>query len=169
MPRTDSIFKETQNIVGEWADFTFPLATPQTITRHMMEELTEIEDALLGVALHTPEDVPEEAADLFLLLLHLSHKLGFDLWEEGRKKLLVNRERFWEAPNTAEAAERGYWKHEEVKEVPVAQTPFAGRADIESVRVVDGVLGPVYVPKYRQVEKGGDDDDVQRKSVEVES
>lgn len=102
-----------QKIVGTWGDTTFPLSEPASIARHMAEEVSEIEDAILGVALHSAEDVPDEAADLVLLLMHLAHKLDFDLWDAVERKFDTNQHRAWENQDATAATERGYWKHTE--------------------------------------------------------
>lgn len=40
-----------------------------------------------------------EAADVFLLLLHFSHRSGFSLMDEARRKLEINKRRQWGEPD----------------------------------------------------------------------
>ena len=86
-----------QRAVGEWADATFPHATPSTIVAHLRDEVLDELD---------PHADPSEAADCFLLLLHFAHKRGFDLAAAALDKLDVNRARSWSPPD-----ERGVSTH----------------------------------------------------------
>jgi hypothetical protein len=100
MDDMDSLAKNVdrfQRNVGEWADGAFPESTPQTILSHLREELAELEESVGW----------EEAADVFLLLLHLAHKLRFSLIGGAITKDAVNRQRTWETDDSG----RGHWKH----------------------------------------------------------
>lgn len=96
--------------VGDWGAVTFPSATLESITAHLMEEAEELNaDCTVqgpeeGMA--SRDEIKMEAADCLLLLMHVAYREGFSLIEAAREKLIVNKGRTW-AP-----AEGGYWKHE---------------------------------------------------------
>ena len=96
-----SELRDFQREVGEWGLATFPQSTPATILAHLAEEVRELEDAA-GAA------CAEEAADVFLLLLHYCHRREIDLLREARAKLAVCRERTWARDEAA-----GYSRHVE--------------------------------------------------------
>lgn len=100
-PRSElSAFQED---VGEWGDKTFNAKrkTPDPIflegrIAHFMKEAAELNASYEN----------EEVADCFMLLLHIAHLKGFDLLEEARKKMEINRKRTW-----GEADELGMIEH----------------------------------------------------------
>lgn len=98
---------EFQNEIGGWGNLTFPKSTPETVLAHFREEVAEF----LEVAPMMPElpdyDEAEEAADVFLLLLHFAHKKGFSLFDVTERKMAINRARRW---NT-EPEPAGHFKH----------------------------------------------------------
>lgn len=81
---------DLQDEVGRWAETTFPHATLTSILEHLRGEVLDE----LG-----PETDPSEAADVLLLLFHYAHKRNFDLIEEAKRKLSVNKTRAWAPPN----------------------------------------------------------------------
>lgn len=87
-----SELSEFQKKVGEWGNETFnskgDIRKQEFINGRLVHLNKELEEFI--ISLH-----PEEAADCFLLLLHLSHLLNFDLLEEARKKMEINRKRKW--------------------------------------------------------------------------
>lgn len=90
---------EFQREVGEWGRETFPNSTPETIAAHLKKEAKELKEA---IDLRNGDEiwpVTEELADVFLLLLHLSHRYGLDLIEEGQKKFAVCKTRRWGDPD----------------------------------------------------------------------
>lgn len=94
---------EFQRKVGEWADRTFPESNSGSILRHLFEEIQEL------ASVPDLQDASEEAADCYLLLLHLAHKNGFDLKAAAVEKMARNILRTWET----EAGAKGYRKHVE--------------------------------------------------------
>lgn len=82
--------------VGEWQAATFPQSTVETVLAHLAEEIRELTD----------EPGPEEAADVFMLLLAVANKLEFSLMDAVREKFAINLQRQWGIV-TAE----GYTKH----------------------------------------------------------
>ena len=106
-----------QREVGQWGEATFPRATPEGVTAHLLEEALELYGVanddipeLLAIAAERRTDTVgnlEEAADCFILLLHLFHQRTAMLSAFARWKMQVNRERVWR-PNEEPA---GHVKH----------------------------------------------------------
>lgn len=96
-----------QRIVGEWADAVFPRSDWRSISAHLCAEVQELENALSTAPREGRGQFEEEAADCFLLLLHLAHKEGFDLMSEALAKMEINASRTWETDHGG----KGYWKH----------------------------------------------------------
>ena len=109
-----------------WADVTFPHSTPRSRARHLFREAIELVCAthqgddpdLLAAQLAddlTHElakerargdgDVAEEAADLFLLLLHLAQGNNFSLLAAAQEKYAAVRGRTWGEPDAAGVTE----------------------------------------------------------------
>ncbi len=82
---------EFQNEVGSWGQVTFPDATNKSIVAHTEEEIREVKEC----AVYSAPGLPEECADVFLMLLHLAHRNGFDLEAEARKKFESIRNAEW--------------------------------------------------------------------------
>lgn len=105
-----------QDRVAGWGRVTFPHATPETIWAHMHDETLELADAmeeydrgpLTTDALAIKNKVAEEAADVYLLLLHLAAWYGFDLEEAAREKFAIVQTRTY----TTDSG-RGYTRHDE--------------------------------------------------------
>jgi NTP pyrophosphatase (non-canonical NTP hydrolase) len=107
-----------QQRVGEWGAATFPNATDLSIVMHLAEEIDELTD---GVAFISPsyerylpaadqyQIDPAELADVGLMLLHLAHRHGVDLFDAMEAKFAVCRKRTWSDDG------RGYARHMEVE------------------------------------------------------
>ena len=101
-----------QEATGTWGDETFPHSTARSVMDHLKDEIGELDvevDAYL--AERSPEGraaLAEEAADCYLLLLHIAHKYGFDLEVAATAKLARNRVRTWGEPDA-----RGVVRHVE--------------------------------------------------------
>lgn len=99
-----------QQEVGTWGDTTFPLSVPRSVMAHLSDEITELADEVDAFTdcadATTRAALAEEAADCFLLLLHLAHKCGFDLNEAAQAKFEKNQVRVWGEPD-----ERGVVRH----------------------------------------------------------
>lgn len=100
--------RKFQKEVGEWGVETFPNADNESITNHLSDEVEELDLAAYPDLDGVRVDWPEEAADCFMLLLHLAHRNGFDLLDEARKKFEVNKQRTW---NTDSG--NGYTRHDD--------------------------------------------------------
>lgn len=86
-----------QREVGEWAEQAFPYSTVDSVLAHLDEEVREL--------LAEPSS-GEEAADVFMLLLHLCHKQGISLALATDAKFAIIKQRQWGPPD-----ERGVSHH----------------------------------------------------------
>jgi hypothetical protein len=97
-----------QNTITKWQEETFKAASKHSIKAHLAEEMIE----LCGIELVTKalekhkesgktneENDNEEASDIGLLLMHLSHKSNFNLLEEISIKFEKNKKRKWGKPD----------------------------------------------------------------------
>ena len=75
--------------IGEWAEKTFPKATPETILAHLRREIEEL-------AAKGDED---ELADCLLLLMHYAHKKKLHSYQAILDKFAVNKARKWGKPD----------------------------------------------------------------------
>ena len=78
--------------IDGWGEETFPHSTPHDICNHLVEEVEELREAVIDVTEGRRDDasedeVAEEIADVFLILLHLSYCFGVDLLETARSKM----------------------------------------------------------------------------------
>lgn len=78
-----------QKEVGDWGTKTFQKATPESIVAHLKKEVSELAES----------HKPQEGADCLILLLHHAHIVGYDLLEEAKKKLQINKKRRWGYPD----------------------------------------------------------------------
>ncbi len=99
-----------QEEVGTWGDMTFPLSTPRSVMAHLADEIVELADEIDAFTDHPDEPtraaLAEEAADCFLLLMHIAHKCRFDLVAAANAKFEKNRQRSWGEPDA-----RGVVRH----------------------------------------------------------
>jgi hypothetical protein len=91
-----SSLKDFQDEVGKWGDETFNSqrnydaeSCVTGMLNHLLKEYYELCDKQNG----------DGVADCFILLLHFAHLKGFDLLEEARKKMEINRKRKWGKPD----------------------------------------------------------------------
>lgn len=93
-----SELSEFQREVGEWGDKIFnpngynKYSFCDGRIKHFMKEAQELSESCF-------RHIPKESADCFLLLLHIAHIQGFDLFDEARKKLEINHKRKWGEPD----------------------------------------------------------------------
>lgn len=93
--------RETQQTINEWQDRMFPNATREGVTKHLIEELEEFQDALEKLsAPHTVDDLfvaLEEASDVVILIYAWARKNGIvDFHKVGvDHKMGINRVRDW--------------------------------------------------------------------------
>jgi hypothetical protein len=94
-----------QQLVGQWADRTFTESTPRTIVAHLRREVEELVSSEPDRPDWSGHDTAEEAADCYLLLLHLAHRFGFSLYDAATKKHLKNVSRAWGQPDVESVVE----------------------------------------------------------------
>lgn len=106
---------ETQRSVGEWINTTFPGSDPVSPRKSLrcLEEMVELciasgatPDEICQTASaaaqkerrsgRSPEQIPDEAADVLILLYGLAHMHKFDLHAAVERKMRKNRTRKWE-------------------------------------------------------------------------
>lgn len=83
-----------QETVGTWGEQTFPKATLRSIVTHLEEEVGELKEAI-----EAESNVMEEAADIYLMLLHIAHKMNSSLDESAKVKFAICKERKWSEPD----------------------------------------------------------------------
>lgn len=83
--------------VVEWVSEIFPDRHPMHTTIKMVEEVSELMDAVFTGG----RNVGEECADVLILLLDIAHLTGVDLQEEFKNKMAINRNRKWVKRNGA--------------------------------------------------------------------
>lgn len=90
--------------VQGWARETFPGQTKETVMKHMMEEIGELEYMVL--AEEHEDDVANEMADVLMTLAVLADLYRIPLGTALAKKFEINRHRTWEFDERL-----GYHKH----------------------------------------------------------
>ena len=92
-PPTLDALSET---ICRWGERTFPKASPASLAAHLHDEAGELLDSHL----------PEEAADVFILLVQYADVWGFNLAEAVQQKHEKNLRRTWGEPDA-----RGVVRH----------------------------------------------------------
>lgn len=100
---------EMQESIGTWGDETFPTSNADSVLSHLREEIEEFFTVAPTMPDNPQYDEAEEAADVFLLLLHFAHKKGFSLEAAADRKMEINRRRVW----STVAEPDGHFKHVE--------------------------------------------------------
>lgn len=107
-----SELSDFQKEVGEWGDKTFNSQRDNEINacivgicNHLQKEVLELKEACVGFVRGYPKksispwkEISEETVDCFILLIQLAHTREFDLLDEARKKMGINRNRRWGKP-----------------------------------------------------------------------
>lgn len=104
--------------VGSWGERTFPQATNTSIVAHLRREVEELAaEVERGVS---TRDLAYEAADVYLLLLHLAHRGGFDLATFAARKHAINERRAWGQPDAEGVVEhtRGDKEEDDERDQP---------------------------------------------------
>lgn len=98
MPDTGSTrptdLDDFQHRVAEWGNRTFPLSNRRSKTRHLINEVYELERETSLVD-HQPARIAEEAADCLLLLLHICAEQGVSLAAAAEAKFAEVQTRTW--------------------------------------------------------------------------
>lgn len=103
----ESELSEFQDEVGEWGKKTFDPTDQLTNyefakgrINHFLKESEELKEEFLKHPYpQFMNNMGSELADCFLLLLHISDLMYFDLLKEARKKMEINRKRKWKEPD----------------------------------------------------------------------
>lgn len=86
---------ETQATISAWIEETFgPAGSNARVLARANEEMAELLRSVTIDDAHP--DIPEEMADVVIVLYRVAARLGVDLLEEVAKKMAVNRARRWE-------------------------------------------------------------------------
>jgi len=98
-----SILSEYQKWIGEWNVSTFPDSTLSGHMAHLELEINELSEAVTAYCNNSSDDnkksVQMEAADILIMLLSLSHKIGFDLLTAASDKHRILKNRTWNPPD----------------------------------------------------------------------
>lgn len=90
---------ETQKSISEWIEETFGAAGSNArVVARANEEMAELIKAVTIRDDHP--DIPEEIADVFIVLYRVATRMGVDVAEEVDKKMGKNRARSWELDGT---------------------------------------------------------------------
>jgi NTP pyrophosphatase (non-canonical NTP hydrolase) len=103
--------KNFQNYIGGFQRITFPTSTPLSMSKHLQREADELVNELeqSDIAIR-PEHVHDELADIFILCIGIAYLIGVSLMECVIKKMAVNVNRKWKAPD-----KDGVIEHQEVE------------------------------------------------------
>lgn len=86
-------YYDLQKEVVSWADGVFRSRNEETIIRKLA--LEEAPELIIALSKGDMEKVRDELADVTILLMDLSHRLGIDILREAHSKMIVNRQRKW--------------------------------------------------------------------------
>jgi NTP pyrophosphatase (non-canonical NTP hydrolase) len=87
--------KETQQTITEWIEQTFgPAGSNARVVARANEEMSELLRDVTTDDRHP--NIPEEMADVVIVLFRVATRMGVDLMEEVDKKMEINRCRTWE-------------------------------------------------------------------------
>jgi NTP pyrophosphatase (non-canonical NTP hydrolase) len=111
-----SILSEYQRWVGDWNCAIFPDSTLSGHTAHIELEVNDLSEAVTTYHNNpTPDNkksVQMEAADILIMLLSLSHRMGFDLLSATSDKFRVVQNREWNSAN-----ENGVYHHKTAQDI----------------------------------------------------
>ena len=98
-----SILSEYQKWIGEWGEKKFPDATLSGYLAHLDLEICDVQEAATiffnNPNQDTKRDFQTEIADVFILLLGISHRVGFDLLTAASDKHRILKNRTWNPPD----------------------------------------------------------------------
>jgi NTP pyrophosphatase (non-canonical NTP hydrolase) len=90
-----TVTKETQATVTQWIEDTFgPADSNARVLARANEEMAELLRSVTMDDRHP--DIPEEMADVVIVMYRVATSLGVDLLAEVDKKMAVNRARKWD-------------------------------------------------------------------------
>jgi NTP pyrophosphatase (non-canonical NTP hydrolase) len=82
--------------IGKWQEKTFPGSNYKTKFNHLLDEIVELGDSLDS---GTIDEIKNELADCFILLLGICYVFGVRPVKIIRRKYKVNKKRKWGKPN----------------------------------------------------------------------
>lgn len=86
--------KETQESISQWTEETFGTAGSNArVISRANEEMAELLRVVTIDDNHP--DIPEEIADVVIVLCRVATRIGVDINEEITKKMAINRARKW--------------------------------------------------------------------------
>ena len=92
--------KNFQNYIGGFQRITFPTSTALSMAKHLKREsdelLKELEQSDIAIRW---ERVHDELADILILCIGIAYLIGVSLMECVVKKMAVNVNRKWKAPD----------------------------------------------------------------------
>lgn len=92
---TAAWFSEYLRTISKWQRDTFPKVTPKAALGKFEKEVNEFADLLLSGDIPRHEDLCDEAADVFIVLVQVCDALGVDLKEAVDRKMQINFKRDW--------------------------------------------------------------------------
>lgn len=92
LPSLDELAHE----ISAWGAATFTASTPESTAEHLRREAEELAADPINA---------EEMADVFHLLIQLARVTGTNLQAAVEQKFAINRERIWQAPDSAGVVE----------------------------------------------------------------
>lgn len=87
-----SYYQLQQEIVS-WANQVFPSSNRHTVTMKLITE--ELPELILALAQENNHKIKDEMADVMILFMDLSCRLGIDVLAEVAKKMEINKKREW--------------------------------------------------------------------------
>ena len=92
--------KHLQNFIGGWQRVTFGSSTALSMSKHLQREAAELVNELeqSDIAVR-PDRVHDELADIFILCVGIAYLIGVSLMECVIRKMAVNVNRKWKAPD----------------------------------------------------------------------
>jgi len=100
--------------VGAWASKTFPKANNKTILTHLRDEVKELSEASIRHGFYDymdaqlgKDNIEQELADCFMLLLHFADRNKIDVGKAILRKFELVKQREYET----EINEKGYFSH----------------------------------------------------------
>lgn len=94
---------EAQAWIGEWNSSVFKGGKERALplVKHLAKEVSELHVELCSAMgpNESLDNVKNEAADCFILLIALCSRMGFNLSDAVKEKMKINEKRKWKAPD----------------------------------------------------------------------
>jgi NTP pyrophosphatase (non-canonical NTP hydrolase) len=86
-------YYQLQQDTVNWANETFGGSNQNTVIRKLV--MSEIPELVLALSQDNNDKIKDEMADVVILFMDLSYRLGVDILAEVAKKMEINRKRKW--------------------------------------------------------------------------